>query len=146
MPHPSPEAIADQSILFDHDGGICFATLAEPILRDHLAPIVGNRLLELAHQSRGNLVVKHDLVREFSSAWINEMLRITDHCDGLGGCAVMASINPGGVRILMSTGISRRLHLADHDAAAREMFALRSVDSGTTVLGWIFGTPSRRSA
>jgi hypothetical protein len=146
VPHLSPETIADQSILFDHQGGLCVATLAEPILRDHLAPIVGNRLLELAHQSRGNLVVKHDLVREFSSAWINEMLRLTAHCDGLGGLAVMASINPNGVRILTSTGISRRLHLADHEAAARELFVLRSGDDGTTVLGWIFGSPARRSA
>jgi hypothetical protein len=59
---------------------------------------------------------------------------------------VMVGIKPAGVRILMSTGISRRLHLADHDATARELFATRSVDVGTTVLGWIFGTPSRRSA
>jgi anti-anti-sigma regulatory factor len=137
----SKEALAEQSFLVDHAGGISVITLAEPSLREHLAAIVGNRLLETAHHCGGMMILKHDLVREFSSAWINELLRLTVHCSGLGGHLIATGLNPNGIQILRTTGLDKRLNLADHEAAAREMFALRSSDDGASVLAWLFGKP-----
>lgn len=139
----TPEALAEQSVILDHADGISVATLAEPSLRDYLAPIVANRLLEAAHRAGGNLIVKHDLVREFSSAWINELLRLTTHCSGLGGWLVVCGLHPSGIAILQSTGLSKKLHLADNEAQARELFALRSHDEGASVLSRLFGSPRR---
>jgi anti-anti-sigma regulatory factor len=87
------------------------------------------------------MILKHDLVREFSSAWINELLRLTVHCSGLGGHLIATGLNPNGIQILRTTGLDKRLNLGDHEAAAREMFALRSSDDGASVLAWLFGKP-----
>ena len=140
----TPEVLAEQSVILDHADGISVATLAEPSLRDYLAPIVGNRLLEAAHRAGGNMIVKHDLVREFSSAWINELLRLTTHCSGLGGWLVVSGLHPAGLEVLQATGLSKRLHLAANESQARELFALRSQDEGASVLSRIFGGPGRR--
>jgi len=137
----SPEALAEQSILVDKVDGISVVTLAEPSLREHLASIVGNRLLETAHHCGGMMILKHDLVREFSSAWINELLGLTVHCSGLGGHLICTGMNPNGIQILRTTGLDKRLNLADHEASAREMFALRLRDDGAFVLSWLFGKP-----
>lgn len=145
MPSVSPlEALAEQSVIIDQERGICVATVAEQHLRDHLAAIVGNKLLEAAHRCNGRLIVKHDLVRDFSSAWINELLQLSTHCSGLGGHLVICGLPETGMTILQTTGLDKRLHIAETENLARETFALRSRDEGTTVLSWLFGAPPRK--
>lgn len=141
----TPEALAERCIILDEDRGFSVATITEPSLKEYISPVVGNRLLELAHHCSGRLILKHDLVREFSSAWINELLRLSTHCSGLGGMLISCGLRPENVQMLEATGLDKRLHVTDTERTARETFALRSHNEGTTVLGWLFGTPSRSS-
>jgi|CXWL01.1.fsa_nt_gi anti-anti-sigma regulatory factor len=133
------ESIDQDSLVVDHDSGVSIVTIAELNLREHLAQIVGNRLLELAHHCEGRLLLKLDLVREFSVAWINELLRLSTHCSGLGGRLVVQGMSEEGVRIMHSTGLDKRVTLVNSDHEARKACGLESSGGLKAIWNQFFG-------
>lgn len=128
---------ADNALLNDREHGTSIVTVAMPSVLDRQARLLGNRLLELAHHASGRMILRIDAVRQFSSAWINEMLRLASHCDGLGGRLVVVGVNPAGMSILRATGLDRQLTLADDLPGAFETLGVGP--RKPSVFGRLFG-------
>jgi len=120
------DAPADQSLIIDHTEGVTVVTVAEASLREHTSSSVGNRLLEVAHLCRGRMLVRMDLVRDFSTAFINEMLRLSSHCQGLGGQLVISGLRSNVYHLLKSTGLAKRLTIVDNEDDARRALGLEA--------------------
>jgi anti-anti-sigma regulatory factor len=118
------DAPSDQSLMVDHAEGVTVVTVAEASLREHTSAAVGNRLLEVAHLCRGRMIVRLDLVRDFSTAWINEMLRLSSHCEGLGGRLVISGLRANVYHLLKSTGLSKKLTIVNSEDEARRALGL----------------------
>lgn len=144
----SAELLAEQSILIDAAAGAAVVTIAESNLGEFLAGIIGNRLLEIAHHNEGRLVIRLDLVNSFGSAWINQLLKLSDHCEGLGGKLVLTGIAPDAMQMLSSTGLAKRLCFAeDVKLAVDRVVALSQEENSVAeAFAWLLGRSKRRAA
>lgn len=123
-----PIESGEKSLIVEYAHGFAIATIAESSLREYFAQVVGNELLELAHRARGNIVLRHDLVWEFGSSWINELLRLAGHCSGLGGKLVVLGMSGRGAAVMKATGLDRRITLVDSPAMLRKELKLDKSD------------------
>ncbi|MEK6701431.1 MAG: hypothetical protein AABZ53_04150 [Planctomycetota bacterium] len=123
-----PIESGEKSLIVEYAHGFAIATIAESSLREYFAQVVGNELLELAHRARGNVVLRHDLVWEFGSSWINELLRLAAHCSGLGGKLVVLGMSERGEAVMKATGLDRRVTLVDSPASLRKALKLSKSD------------------
>lgn len=144
----SAEVLSEQSILIDAAAGAAVVTIAESNLGEFLAESVGNRLLEIAHHNEGRVVIRLDLVSSFASAWINQLLKLSDHCEGLGGKLVITGLAPSQMQVLSSTGLARRLTFADDvKLAVDQVVALaREENSVAEAFAWLLGRSKKRAA
>lgn len=144
----SADMLAEQSILIDAAAGAAVVTIAESNLGEFLAEIIGNRMLEVAHHNEGRVVVRLDLVSSFGSAWINRLIQLSDHCEGLGGKLVLTGVAPEAMRMLISTGLAKRLCFADDVKAAVDSVVALSKEehSVAEAFAWLLGRTKRRAA
>lgn len=119
-----PIESGEKSLMVEYAHGFAIATVAESSLREYFAQVVGNELLELAHRARGNVVLRHDLVWEFGSSWINELIRLAAHCNGLGGKLVVLGMSERGEAVMKATGLDRRVTLVNSPAQLRKVLNL----------------------
>lgn len=109
---------AENALLIDRRDGVSVVTIAMPALRERQAQLVGNRLLEIAHHAKGRLIVRLDAVASFCSAFINELIKLSGHCNGLGGRLVVVGVNAEALKAIRATGLDRRFTIADSEPAA----------------------------
>lgn len=146
--HHSADALAEQSILIDAAAGAAVVTVAESNVGEFLADRIGNKLLEVAHHNEGRIVVRHDLVKSFGSAWINSLLKLSDHCDGLGGKLVLTGMNDEALETLQRTGIAKRFTFAPDEKQAVDLVvaAAREENGIAEAFAWLLGRSKKRVA
>jgi anti-anti-sigma factor len=112
----------DTVFSFSRQGDAAVVTLACPAVRDWQASVLSTYLSDIVERNRGRtLVVDVAGVAKFSCAWINALITLTERATRMGGQLVVVGLSRDSRRLLKSTGLSRRLHLAGSPAEALAM-------------------------
>jgi len=101
--------------------------LATPMLesiRERQAMVLEKQILDLAMRSRGHLAIDHIRVSDFTCAWINALISLTERSQKLGGRLAIFGLTLAGEEMLRETGLHRKLHIARSRASALEMIGV----------------------
>lgn len=95
------------------DDGVQILNVEASSFREPTVGHVVSRLLALAREEGGRLVVSLAMVEDMTSAGVGALVKVTDEVSRLGGKVVFVGLREDLAIVLDSTGLSRRLHLAD---------------------------------
>jgi anti-anti-sigma factor len=109
----------DTVFSFSRQGDAAVVTLACPAVREWETSVLSSYLSDIVERNRGRtLVIDVAGVAQFSCAWINALIGLTDRVARMGGQMVVVGLSRDARRLLKSTGLTRRLHLAGSQAEA----------------------------
>jgi anti-anti-sigma factor len=116
-------------------------------VRERQAQVLAATLRETADRAAGRLVLDFQHVAEFSSAWINTLIELTEYCRGCGGRLVLCGLSTPMQRVLKSTGLLKRLNLArSREAAVRAAVGGEAPGLQSVLAGWLSGRARSRDA
>ncbi|MEM1183941.1 MAG: STAS domain-containing protein [Planctomycetota bacterium] len=102
----------DDVSLLRVDDGVQIVNVEAVGLRESNVGHVVSRLLALAREEGGRLVVSLALVEDMTSAGVGALVSVTETIAGTGGKLVLVGLQPELDVILRSTGLSKRLNIA----------------------------------
>ncbi|MEM7754307.1 MAG: STAS domain-containing protein [Planctomycetota bacterium] len=94
------------------DDGVQVVSVEAPSLREPNTGHVVSRLLALAREEGGRLVVSLALVEDMTSAGVGALVKVSDEIAARGGKVVFVGLRDDLASVLQSTGLSKRVHLA----------------------------------
>ena len=94
------------------DDGVQIVNVEAPSLRDPGVGHVVSRLLALAREEGGRLVVSLAMVEDMTSAGVGALVTVSDGVSKLGGKVVFVGLREDLAVVLNATGLSKRVHLA----------------------------------
>lgn len=110
-----------QTPLQDGSGeAVGVAFLAMPCIREHQATLLEERLRCIAGRSGGRLIVSMSEVDDITSACVNSLVTVNNHCRQLGGSMAIFGLSREMHRLFKLTHLDRTMTIvADHDEAVR---------------------------
>lgn len=112
----------DTVLSFSRQGDAAVVTLACPAVREWQASVLSTYLNDVVERNRGRTVVVDVAgIGQFSCAWINTLIGLTERVARMGGQLVVVGLSRESRRLLKSTGLVRRLHLAGSTSEALAM-------------------------
>jgi anti-anti-sigma factor len=112
--------LSDGVLVVQGRGSSALVVLAERSLRDPIAAVVRDRLLELAHAANGRIALSLAEIHDLSSAGINALITVNTRCKQLGGQLVCFSPEPEIAQVLRITKLDRALVIRPNSNAALE--------------------------
>lgn len=121
------QPLNDTMFTLSRAGNVAVVSLTCPAIREHQSQVLGRYLQELCDGVAGRLVLEVAGVSQFSCAWINTMLSLTQRCKAMGGNMVILGMPEKDARTLRGTGIDRHLCLRPTRSAALAEFGEASL-------------------
>lgn len=115
-------------------------------IRERQAMVLEKQILDLALRCRGHLAIDHVRVNDFTCAWINSLISLTERSQKLGGRLAIFGLTLAGEEMLRETGLHRKLHIARSRAAALEMVGFEQPTLLQRALLSLLNPPTRRVA
>ncbi len=98
---------------FSRVGNAAVVTLACPAVREWQASVLASYLSDVVERNRGRaVIVDVGGVAQFSCAWINTLITLTDRALSMGGQLWVVGLSRDARRMMRSTGLLRRLRMA----------------------------------
>jgi len=95
------------------DDGVQLVSVEASGLRDANVGHVVSRLLALAREEGGRLVVSLALVEDMTSAGVGGLVRATEQVAAMGGKLVLVGLQSDLAEVLRSTGLIKKLNVAE---------------------------------
>jgi anti-anti-sigma factor len=109
----------DTVFSFSRQGDAAVVTLACPAVREWQASVLAKYLSDVIENNRGRTVIVDVAgIGQFSCAWLNTLIELTDRVERMGGKLLIAGMPRDSRRLLKSTGLARRLHLTGSTSEA----------------------------
>ena len=105
------DGVGDVSVL-RIEQGVQIVTVEASSLREPGVGHVVSRLLALAREEGGRLVVSLEMVEDMTSAGVGGLVKVTDQVGAMGGKLVLVGVRDDLDEVLRTTGLSRKLHIA----------------------------------
>jgi anti-anti-sigma factor len=114
-------------LTYSRVGHAAVVLLAGESIRDEESTVLKGRLIGLASDHKGTIVLDLTQVGTFSCAWINTMLDIRSACTQLGGDLALTGLNRPMRDFFRSTGLEDRFLIANDRFHALALLGLELV-------------------
>jgi anti-anti-sigma factor len=105
---PSPQTMFTLSRV----GDAAMVILSCPAVREWQANVLSNYLTEVVELNRGRVVLDIKGITQFTCAWLNSLISLSDRCKELGGIMIVVGMSRQGQRLMRDSGLTKRLQLA----------------------------------
>jgi len=120
---PSPQTMFTLSRV----GDAAMVILSCPAVREWQSSVLSNYLAEVVEHNRGRVVLDIKGISQFTCAWLNSLISLSDRCKELGGMFVVVGMSRQGQRLMRDAGLNKRLQLAESGEEALSLLGASSV-------------------
>jgi anti-anti-sigma factor len=108
-------------------GDAAMVILSCPAVREWQSSVLSHYLAEIVEQNKGRVVVDVSGIFQFTCAWLNALISLSDRAHELGGQLVVVGLSRQGRRLMRNGGLNKRLQLADSGDEALGLLGASSV-------------------
>ncbi|MBX3358539.1 MAG: STAS domain-containing protein [Phycisphaeraceae bacterium] len=137
-----PQSVVEDALVFaEEDQGVMVASIGCQTVREWQAAMIRGRLEQVAGACAGRVALSLAGVTGVGSAFVRDLIRLTDHCSTLGGRLVLYSLSSEVQALFKTAGFDQKLHMAQ----TREE-AISAVTSGARRRGFFGRLMGRHAA
>jgi anti-anti-sigma factor len=108
-------------------GDAAMVILSCPAVREWQASVLSNYLAEVVESHKGKVVLDIKGITQFTCAWLNSLISLSDRCKELSGQFVVVGMSRQGQRLMRDAGLTKRLQLAESGEEALSLLGASSV-------------------
>jgi anti-anti-sigma factor len=96
-------------------------------IREWQSSVLSNYLTEVVEHNRGKVILDVTGVSQFTCAWLDALISLSDRARELGGMFVVVGMSRQGKRLMRDSGLLKRLRLAQSGQDALTQLGAGSV-------------------
>jgi anti-anti-sigma factor len=108
-------------------GDAAMVILSCPAVREWQSSMLTNYLSEVVEHNRGRVVLDIKGISQFTCAWLNSLISLSDRCKELGGLFIVVGMSRQGQRLMRDGGLNKRLHLAHSGEEALSLLGASTI-------------------
>jgi anti-anti-sigma factor len=108
-------------------GNAAMVILSCPAVREWQSSMLTNYLSEVVEHNRGRVVLDIKGISQFTCAWLNSLISLSDRCKELGGLFIVVGMSRQGQRLMRDAGLTKRLQLATSGEEALSLLGASSI-------------------
>jgi anti-anti-sigma factor len=131
---------------FSRVGGAVVATVSCAFLKERQAEVLKGYLADLVERHGGRVILDVGGIGQFSCAWINVLIGLTDRSREVGGEFMVVGFTREAKSMLRSTGLVKHLHLEPNTHAALRLMGQSSISPWRLAVSRLLAIPTPRGA
>ena len=112
MPNQVTQPASETMFTLSRVGDAAMVILSCLAIREWQSSVLSNYLSEVVEHNRGKVIVDVTGVSQFTCAWLDSLISLSDRARELGGMFVVVGMSRQGKRLMRDSGLMKRLRLA----------------------------------